>query len=47
LSAVVSPGGTYDVVWATGTDASNREGCADGPAIAYDTGFAASRVTPP
>jgi hypothetical protein len=47
LERVVSPGGTYDVVWAASTDASKRGNCADGPAVASDTGFAASRVSSP
>lgn len=47
LTRVVSPNGEYDVFWATSSETQvTRANCQDGPAVASDTGFAASRIAP-
>jgi hypothetical protein len=48
LTRVVSPNGEYDVFWAysSETQVTWVDNCADGPAVASDTGFAASRIAP-
>ena len=49
LRHVNSARGEYDVLWAHSTnyDVGRDPGCYDGPALASDTGFAASRTAPP
>ena len=45
LRRVTTPGGQFDVVWAHSTEAVTPiPNCYDGPAVATDTGFAASRI---
>ena len=48
LTRVVSPNGEYDVFWATSSETQITwvPNCQDGPAVASDTGFAASRIAP-
>jgi hypothetical protein len=50
LRHIVSPKGEYDVLWAHSSDLGTYQqptACADGPGVASDTGFAASRTAPP
>jgi hypothetical protein len=48
LRRVTTPGGQLDVVWAHSTEAVTPiPNCYDGPSIAHDTGFAASRIPSP
>jgi hypothetical protein len=45
--SVVTPGGKYEVFWALSEDHGTRiPQCNDGAAVASDTGFAASRISP-
>ena len=48
LSLITTPKGEYDVLWAHSSEQSVfQTNCADGPGVATDTGFAASRRTTP
>jgi hypothetical protein len=48
LRRVTTPRGDLDVVWAHSTEVVTPiPNCADGPIIAHDTGFAASRIPSP
>jgi hypothetical protein len=49
LRHVNSPKGEYDVLWAHSIEGDVRRdpNCGDGPFVASDTGFAASRTSPP
>jgi hypothetical protein len=45
LQRVTAPNGAFDVVWALSQENSTHNpSCLDGPAVASDTGFAASRL---
>jgi len=44
LTQVATPNGDYEVVWAQSKETSTITNCADGPGVASDTGFAASRL---
>jgi len=44
LTQVATPNGNYDVVWAQSKETSTTPNCIDGPGVASDTGFAASRL---
>jgi hypothetical protein len=47
LEHVTTPGGAWEVVWAATRDVGKRiNQCQDGPGVAHDTGFAASRTSP-
>ena len=46
LEHVTTPNGAYDVVWAASDGTSTyQQPCADGPAVASDSGFAVSRTS--
>ncbi len=48
VTRVDTPNGAFDVVWASSEeDAEFNSGCADGPGVAHDRGFAARRVLEP
>ena len=48
LTRVVTPKGSYDVIWADSDEtAAHVENCADGPLVAHDRGFMASLVARP
>jgi hypothetical protein len=47
LERVTTPNGAWEVVWATTRDVGKGiSQCSDGPAVAHDSGFAASRLSP-